>query len=27
MHFVADMVFEDSKSKERIFAHWARCKI
>lgn len=27
MHFVADMIYEDSKSKERIFGHWARCKI
>lgn len=27
MHFVADMIYEDSKSKERIFSHWARCKI
>lgn len=27
MHFVADMIYEDSKSKERIFEHWARCKI
>jgi hypothetical protein len=27
MHFVADMIYEDSKSKEKIFSHWARCKI
>jgi hypothetical protein len=27
MHFVADMIYEESSPKERIFSHWARCKI
>jgi len=27
MHFVADMMYGDSKSKKKIFDHWARCKI
>jgi hypothetical protein len=27
LHFVADMIYEESAAKQRIFAHWARCKI
>ena len=27
MHFVGDLIFEDSQSKEKIFLHWGKCKI
>ena len=27
MHYVADLIFDDSQSKKRIFLHWAKCKI
>ncbi len=27
MHYVADLIFEDSDSKKAIFLHWAKCKI
>ncbi len=27
MHYVADLIFQDSQSKKKIFMHWAKCKI
>ena len=27
MHYVADLIFEDSASKRKIFLHWGKCKI
>lgn len=27
MHFIADVVISDSEGKEKIFLHWAKCKI
>ena len=27
MHYVADLIFDDSQSKKKIFMHWAKCKV
>ena len=27
MHYVADLIYDDSRSKKKIFMHWAKCKL